>query len=136
MTGLSLNAHVLGQERSISARLQSGVWMLATDAEPRRVSSLAQALYVARDFIGPFLGQARKDQLWGLVVRVDGFSALYGRPNPAAGVTVGIGAPADPNSPFMRIYRRWRASDSPRSALENALDIIREAARQRHSAAA
>lgn len=136
MNRFSLHAHVLTRERSITAQLQRGQWVLSTDSEQRTTSSLAQALHVARDYVGRFIGEARKDQLWGLVVRVDGFSALYGSPNPAGAVQLGGGVPADPNSSLARIYNRWRAGDSPRSALENALDIIREAARHGGRAAA
>ena len=135
MTDFSLQAHVLTRRRSVSARFQGGVWIVEAEGEHRIARSLSQALHVARDYMGRFLGGARKDQAWGLVVRAGGFSALYGDPDPAAGIQVGAGVAPDPNSPFMRIYNRWRAGDSPRGALENALDIIREAARQGQLAA-
>ncbi len=136
MSGFSLHAHVLTQRRSITAQPRGGAWVLSTGGEQRIAGSLTQALHYARDHLGRLLGEARKDQKWGLVVRVDGvFAALYGEPDPVGGVQLGGGPPADPNSPFLQIYNRWHHSDSPRSALENALGIVREAARQGRIAA-
>ena len=118
MNGFSLHAHVLTRNRSISAQLQGARWVVSIGAERRTVSSLAQTLRVVRDYVGQFLGEARKDQLWGLVVHVDGFSALYGSPNPAAGVQLGGGLPADSQSPLARIYHRWRAGEPAERARE------------------
>jgi hypothetical protein len=134
----SLKAHVVGDERFVSARHDGVSVVLSGDFGDRRASSWREAERVAHEYIGRHLQPAmRGDRVWGLVVSVPGFSALYGTPHPTAGVSLGAGAPADPNSAVMRIYRRWRQGDSARSALENAMQIVREAAgssRGRHAA--
>ena len=126
MSRFTLTAHVLGDERTISA-LDDGTGVVLTgDFGSRRAGSMHEAERLAREYIGRHLVEAAGGKKpWGLVVSVSGFSALYGTPNPAAGVALGGGAPADPNSAPMRIYRRWRPGDSPMSALENAVQIIK-----------
>ena len=122
----SLRAHVLGEERSITAMRDGAGVILTGDFGSRHTSSIREAERIAHEYIGSHLQQAQRgDRPWGLVVSVPGFSALYGTPNPAVGVALGAGAPADANSPPMRIYSRWRRGDSARSALENAMQIIR-----------
>lgn len=122
----SLRAHVLGDERSITATSDGVGVTLSGDFGSRRTSSVDDALRIAHKYIAQHLREAaRGDRPWGLVVSVAGFSALYGTPNPAAGVALGGGMPADPTSEPMRIYRRWRRGDSAMSALENAMQIIR-----------
>jgi hypothetical protein len=95
-----------------------------TPAGQQAAGRFKTALRLARNEIGHHLRRARRDQPWGLVVQAGGASAIYGTPNPAAGVVLG-GAPGDPNSLIARIRRRWRDGDSPISALENAIEIIR-----------
>lgn len=116
----SLRAHVNGISRSISASSNGGL-VLTGDFGSRPAGSLQQAIRIARDYIGEHLREAnRRDVPWGLVVSVGGFSAQYGTPDPSAGVALGGGTPANPNSIEMRIWRRWRPGDSPMAALQNA----------------
>ena len=126
MSSFSLRAHVNGIKQSISASQEVTGVTLTGDCGQRHVRTMRQAQRIAHDYIGNHLGRANgSDRLWGLVVWVPGFSALYGTPHPEAGLSLGGGAPADPNSLPMRIYSRWRKTDSPGAALENAMQIIR-----------
>jgi len=99
------------------------------------VGRFQTALRLAHNEIGHYLRRARHDQPWGLVVQAGRSSAIDGTPNPAAGVVL-RGRPDNPNSLVARIRRRWREGDSPLSALENAIDIIRTLVERSHRAAA
>src|SRR4051812_6986618 len=101
----TLKAHVLGDERSVTATDDGmGVALVGNFGE-RRVATMREAERFAHEYIGRHLQQTlRGDRPWGIVVSVPGFSALYGTPNPAAGVALGGGAPVDLNSLPMRIY--------------------------------
>ncbi len=126
MSSFSLRSHVNGIARSISATQDGSGVTLTGDFGQRYARTMREAQRIAHDYIGEHLARAnRGDRPWGLVVSVPGFSALYGTPDPQSGLSLGGGAPADPNSVPMRIYSRWRHGDSPRAALENAMQLIR-----------
>lgn len=135
MADFSLTAHICGEELSVSARDDGTGWVVHSSSGSRATRRFQVALHLARDEVGTYLTHARRDQPWGLVVTVGGASALYGTPHPAAGVSIG-GPPGDPNSLIARIRRRWRDGDSPVSALENAVQIIRALAESPARAAA
>lgn len=124
MADFSLTAHICGEELSVTAHNDGTGWVVHSRAGSRAARRFQTALRLARDEVGSYLTHVRTNQPWGLVVSVGGASALYGTPNPAAGVSIG-GPPGDPNSVIARIRRRWRDGDSPVSALENAVQIIR-----------
>lgn len=125
MLGFRLNAHVCGQPRSATATFDGLSYTISLASGDVHARSLEQAIRVARDDIGRFLVTAnRGDRPWGLTVSVGSVSASYGAPHPGA-VPQLSGPPADPNSPVARIRSRWRDGDSARSALENAIEMIR-----------
>jgi hypothetical protein len=124
VASFSLTAHICGREYSVSAQNDGTGWVVISPAGHQAAGRFQIALRLARNEIGHFLSGVRRDQPWGLVVHAGTSSAVYGTPNPAAGVVLG-GVPGDPNSLVARIRRRWRDGDSPRSALENAIEIIR-----------
>lgn len=135
MASFSLIAHICGQELAVSATSDGPGWVIETHAGQQVVGRFETALRLARNEIGSYLRRARRDQPWGLVVQAGGSSAIYGTPNPAAGVVLG-GRPGDPNSVVARIRRRWQDGDSPISALENAIEIIRALVERSHRTAA
>ncbi len=69
-------------------------WVVETSAGRQPAGLFETALRLARNEIGHFLRRARRDQPWGLVVQAGGSSAIYGTPNPAAGVVLGGPPPA------------------------------------------
>jgi hypothetical protein len=135
VAGFSLTAHICGQEFAVSVHNDGTGWVVVTPAGQQSAGRFNTALRLARNEIGHYLSRARRDQPWGLVVQAGGSSALYGTPNPAAGVVLG-GPPGNPNSLVARIRRRWHDGDSPVSALENAIEIIRALVERPRRAAA
>lgn len=124
MASFSLTAHICGQELGARAYNDGTGWVVETPAGQQAAGRFETALRLARNEVGSYLRRARHDQPWGLVVQAGGSSAIYGTPNPAVGVVLG-GRAGDPNSLVARIRRRWHDGDSPISALENAIEIIR-----------
>jgi hypothetical protein len=136
MVGFSLNAHVCGQPRSATATFDGLRYTVSLASGDVHARSLEQAIRIARDEIGRFLVSAsRGDRPWGLTVSVGSVSASYGDPHPGA-VPQLSGPRADPNSLVARIRSRWRDGDSPRSAVENAIEIIRAYSRHLRQGAA
>jgi len=118
----SLDAQVCGFERHAKAEADGLGITLYLDGQPTRHGSVNDAIRGARDFIGEFLRPAeRGDRPWGLRVSVSGGAAVYGE-WPLVG---GGGSPSFRKSPLVRIRERWHDS-GPVSALENAIQIIRE----------
>jgi hypothetical protein len=124
VANFSLTSHICGQEFVVSAYNDGTGWAVVTPSGQQAAGRFETAPRLARDDIGNYLRRARHNQPWGLVVQAGGSSAIYGTPNPAAGVVLG-GIPGDPNSLVARIRRRWHDGDSPISALENAIDSVR-----------
>jgi hypothetical protein len=135
VASFSLTAHICGREYSVRAQNDGTGWVVTSPAGQQAAGRFQTALRLARNEIGHFLSRVRREQPWGLVVQAGSSSAIYGTPNPAAGVVLG-GAPGDPNSLVARIRRRWREGDSPHSALENAVEVIRAVLERSHRAAA
>lgn len=135
VVSFSLTAHVCGTEYSVNAQNDGTGWLVMTPTGQHAAGPFQAAVRIARNEIGQFLSRVHRDQPWGLVVQAGSSSAMYGTPNPAAGVVL-TGAPGDPNSVVARIRGRWRDGDSPLSALENAVEIIRAVLERRHRAAA
>lgn len=132
--GFELRAHFLGTRRSVSAAADGYGWQVTTEAGTVAVSSVEQAIKVARQHIGEFLRRVDHKPGWGLRVQVGSVAAPYGDPDPEE--VVFPGGPADPNSLVSRIRNRWQPGDSPTAALENAIEIIRAyAGRSRRQAA-
>ena len=121
----SLDAQVLGTERSVRAESDGLGITVYTSGGPRRARTWNEAVRIARDDIGEFLRPAQRPGVpWGLRVTVSGGQAVYGEwpllPGPSEGGTGGF-----QQTPLSRIRSRWHAS-SAHSALENAVAIIRE----------
>jgi hypothetical protein len=131
----SLIAHICGCEISVSAINDGTRWVLTGPAGQQVVARFQIAVRLAHSDVGQYLTRARRDQPWGLVVQAGTSSAIYGTPNPAAGVVL-TRAAGDPNSVVARIRRCWREGDSPLSALENAVEIIRALTQSSRKAAA
>jgi hypothetical protein len=118
-----LDAQVCGFERHVKAEADGLGITLYLDGQPTRSGSVNDAIRGARDFIGEFLRPAaRSDRPWGLRVSVSGGAAVYGEWPLVGG---GSGDPSFRKSPLVRIRERWHDS-GPVSALENAIQIIRE----------
>lgn len=121
--GFQLKAHFLGNHRSIAAATDGYGWQVTTDSGQIAVSSVEQAIRVARQHIGEFLRKVDHKPGWGLRVDVGPVAASYGDPDPEE--VIFPGGAADPNSLVSRIRSRWQAGDSPIAALENALEIVK-----------
>jgi hypothetical protein len=118
----ALDAQKCGIERHVKAEADGLGITLYRDGQPSRVSGVSEAIHGARDYIGEFLRPAQRGGIpWGLRVTVSGGTAVYGE-WPLVG---GGGGPSFSNSPLVRIRNRWHDS-GPSSALENAIQIIRE----------
>jgi hypothetical protein len=135
VASFSLTAHICGHELVASAYNDGTGWVVETPAGQQAAGRFETALRLVRNEIGSYLKHARREQPWGLVVQADGSSAIYGTPNPAAGVVLS-GPPGDPNSLVARIRRRWHDGDSPVSALQNAIEIVRAVIERSRRAAA
>jgi hypothetical protein len=119
----TLDAQVLGTERSVRAESDGLGINVFTSSGPRRARSWNEAVRVARDDIGEFLRPAQRPGVpWGLRVTVSGGQAVYGEWPLLPGPSGGGGFH---QTPLSRIRSRWNGS-SAHSALENAVAIIRE----------
>lgn len=136
MASFALSAHICGQELAVTAYNDGSGWVVQSPGGgARSVGRFDAAVRIASDELGRYLRRAQRKQPWGLVVRVGGSSALYGTPNPAAGVVLS-GRPGDPKSLVARIRHRWHEGDGPISALENAFQIVSELLKRSSRAAA
>ena len=134
--GFALSAHFIGNRRSVEAVFDGYSWTVETVSGPVSVRDIDQAIRIARQSIGELLRRVGRRPGWGLRVEVAGVAASYGEPDPEE-VSFPSGGRADPNSLVARIRARWRHGDSPESALDNALEIVRGyAGRSRRSAVA
>lgn len=118
----SLTAQVLGHQRSCTAESDGFGITVNTATGPRSVRSWHEAIRVAEQDIGLFLRRAERGDIpWGLHVSVGTVQAVYGE------WPLLPGPPSDrpEPSPVSRIRSRWRESDGPMSALNNAVEIIR-----------
>lgn len=123
MNGFRLQAHNAVERRSISAEFDGISYTITRDDGQFHAPNIQQALRAARDYLGQFLTQAQ-DGPWGLAVFVAQVSAQYGEPFP--GEAPGLpGNPLPSTELVVRIRSRWEDGDSPRSALENAIEIIK-----------
>jgi hypothetical protein len=120
----SLDAQVAGQERHTYAEFDGTGMTVFCDGQPQVARSGTDAIRVARDYIGEFLRHADRPGFgaWGLHVTVSDGTAVYGE-WPLAGR--GSGDPNFQRTPLVRIRNRWHDS-GPISALQNAVDILRE----------
>jgi hypothetical protein len=119
----SLDAQKCGFERHVKVEADGFGITLYRDGQPLHVSGANEAIRVARDYIGEFLRPAQRGGVpWGLRATVSGGVAVYGEWPLVGG---GRGGPSFRNSPLVRIRNRWHDS-GPLSALENAVQIIRE----------
>jgi len=121
--GFQLKAHFLGKHRSVAATTDGYGWQVTTESGQVAVSSIEQAIRVARQHIGEFLRRVEHKPGWGLRVEVGPVAASYGEPDPEE--VVFPGGSADPNSLVSRIRTRWHSGDSPVAALENAIEIFK-----------
>lgn len=134
--GFALSAHFIGSRRSVEANFDGYGWTVDTASGPVSVRDIDQAIRIARQSIGELLRRVGRRPGWGLRVEVAGVAASYGEPDPEE-VSFPSGGRADPNSLVARIRGRWHHGDSPESALDNALEIVRGyAGRRRRSAVA
>jgi hypothetical protein len=119
----TLDAHVLGDQRTVSAE-QDGLGITVTTSQGlHRARSMEHAIRIARDDMGDFLRPAQRPGVpWGLCVRVADVSAYYGE---VRFCRAGGGAPLPHNDLVSRIRRRWHERQGPHAALENAIEIIR-----------
>ena len=129
----TLEAQRCGPERHVTATLDGfGGITVDRDGDMAHVRSRSEAIRIARDYTGEFLRPAKRGgQPWGLRVQVADGWAVYGE-WPVAGA--GGGSPSFRSTPLVRIRNRWHDS-GPLSALENAIQIIREYAPQGRRAA-
>lgn len=119
-----LSAHFLEHRRKVSASFDGISWTVTGDSGPVAVRNLDQAIKVAHQQVGQLLRPVGRRGGWGLRVEVASVAASYGEPDPLEPVLPG-GGRVDPNSLVARIRSRWQAGDSPESALDNALEIVR-----------
>ncbi|HEY0392006.1 MAG TPA: hypothetical protein VGC63_09875 [Solirubrobacterales bacterium] len=134
--GFALSAHFIDNRRSVEAIFDGYSWTVETVSGPVSVRDIDQAIRIARQSIGELLRRVDRRPGWGLRVEVADVAASYGEPDPEE-VSFPSGGRADPNSLVARIRGRWRQGDSPESALDNALEIVRGyAGRSRRSAVA
>jgi hypothetical protein len=128
----SLAAQKCGIERHVTAEADGFGITVYTDGIPTRARSGAEAISISRDYIGEFLQPAQHGGVpWGLMVTVPDGVAVYGE-WPLSGR--GSRSPSFENTPLVRIRNRWHDS-GPLSALENAIQIIREYAPRGRQAA-
>lgn len=132
-----LSAHFLEHRRKMSASFDGIIWTVNSDSGQVAVRDLNQAIKVAHQQIGQLLRPIGRRRGWGLRVEVASVAASYGEPDPLEPVFPG-GGRADPKSLVARIWSRWQVGDSPESALDNALEIVRAYAgrcrRRQHAA--
>jgi hypothetical protein len=128
-----LQTQVLGTEHSVTADADGyGGITVHFSGGVRRVGSSSEAIRIARDDIGDFLRRAQRPGVpWGLLVVVPDGQAVYGEWPLSGG---GAGSPSFQQTPLAQIRNRWHDSGAL-SALENAIQIIREYAPKRHAAA-
>ena len=119
----SLDAQKCGAERHVHADADGLGITVYCDGQPSRARSGNDAISIARSYIGEFLQPAQRGGIpWGLMVTVPDGVAVYGEWPLGGG---GGRSPGFQNTPLVRIRNRWHDS-GPLSALENALQIIRE----------
>jgi hypothetical protein len=131
MFTFSLDAQVLGTERSVRAEADGLGIVLHMNDGLRRVRSWDEAVRVARDYIGEFLHRAQRPGApWGLRVTVPDGQAVYGEWPllPSGPPTASF-----EQTPLSRIRSRWERG-SALSALENAVQIIRAYVPRRRAA--
>ena len=131
MQVFSLQAQVCGHQLSVTVSDAGGRLIVETASEQWSAQSLADAERVAGRQVGLFLQRAQRRGIpWGLYLSVGQVAAVYGDwpllPGPAS--------PRASETPLSRIRSRWRPSDGPLSALENAMAIIRAYAPRRAAA--
>lgn len=128
----SLDAQRCGATCFARAELDGAGITVHTDEGLFRAGSAHDAIRIARDRIGRFLGPAERRGIpWGLLVSVSGGRARYGEWPALRGARPSA---QFENSPLARIHRRWHDS-GPLSALDNAVQIIRAYAPGRRAAA-
>ncbi len=133
MFSFSLDAQVNGPELSVSAEEDGLGITVRTASGPQRARSWNEAIRIVRDEVGGFLARAQRGGIpWGLRVTVPDGTAVYGEwPLVGGG---GGGSPSFQNTALVRIRNRWSDSGAL-SALENAIQIVREYAPARRAAA-
>lgn len=119
----ALDAHKAGDSRHVHADSDGSGITVYRDGWPVHASSANEAIRVARDYIGEFLQPAQRGGIpWGLRVAVSDGVAAYGEWPLSRGGGEGS---SFQHTPLVRIRSRWHDS-GPLSALENAIQIIRE----------
>lgn len=118
-----LEAQKAGAECHVSVSADGFGLSVDRDGWPTRARNSAEAVRIARDYVGDFLEPADHGAIpWGLRVTVADGIAVYGdwplaapkeRPDPIFQRT-----------PLVRIRKRWHDS-GPLSALDNAVEILR-----------
>jgi hypothetical protein len=118
------DAQRCGIEQHVTVTLDGfGGITVDRDGDLAHTRSPNEAIRAARDYIGEFLQPAQRGgQPWGLLVTVPDGVAAYGEWPLSGG---GGRSPSFQNTPLVRIRNRWQDS-GPLSALENAIQIIRE----------
>lgn len=119
----ALDAQKCGHQRHAHAESDGFGITVYTDGIPHHARSSSEAIRIAREYIGEYLQRAQRGGVpWGLLVTVPGGAASYGEWPLTGG---GSRSPSFVSTPLVRIRNRWHDS-GPRSALENAIQIIRE----------
>lgn len=120
----TLDAQVLGDQRTVTAE-EDGLGITVTTSQGlRRAGSVEEAIRIAREDLGEFLRSAQRPGVpWGLCVRVAGVSAYYGDVRFCR--SGGGGSPLPQSDLVVRIRARWHDGQGPHAALENAIEIIR-----------
>jgi hypothetical protein len=125
----ALDAQKCGIERHVRATSDGLGIVVDLDGRLVNARSVNEAIREARDYIGEYLQPAQRGGIpWGLLVTVSDGIAAYGEWPLAGG---GGGSPSFQNTPLVRIHQRWHRGSGPLSALENAIQIIREYTRDR-----
>jgi hypothetical protein len=131
-----LNAQFITEQRSVTAEYRCGVIVVETPGGPVFAHSLARAVSIACEAIGPLMERAdRAGEGWGLMVSAGPASVAYGN-WPSS-------PPREPTPQLeglRRILDQYRPGDGARGALNNAAKVIEAFAehqrRRRQSSAA
>lgn len=127
----ALTTQVAGHEQSVRAASDARGIVVESLQGTSRVGDLGAATDLAGRILGPQLENARRHGVpWGLHVSASGYEAVYGT-WPLLQVRNNEPRP----TPISKIRARFRDSDGPIDALNNAIRIIEAVAPQTRRAA-